>query len=113
MLEIAALAFEFAGEVELRQCASGQDAVDVLKGEGFDVVLLDVMMNGMDGPSTLRELRQTKYGAELPAIFMTGRAREAEIQELLGEGAVGVITKPFDPVTLVDEIKSILASPAN
>lgn len=110
VLEISALAFEVSGDIALRQCSSGRAAIAVLGEEAFDVVLLDVMMVGLDGPETLKQIRHTKHGADVPTIFVTGRARASEVRNLMAQGAVGVITKPFDPLTLASEIREILAA---
>ncbi|MCB1942949.1 MAG: response regulator, partial [Candidatus Accumulibacter sp.] len=65
------------------------------------------MMPGMDGPTTLRALRTLPDTEAVPAIFMTARALPGEILALKAEGAVGVITKPFDPMTLADQLRAL------
>jgi len=71
------------------------------------LILLDVMMPGMDGPSTLREIRQNPDFATTPAIFMTAKVQPEEVKSYLALGAVSVIPKPFDPMVLSDRIREI------
>lgn len=73
-----------------------------------DVVLLDVMMPGMDGPQVLEMMRATPEGARLPVIFMTARVRPQELEEYRALGAAGLIAKPFDPMTLADEVRQLM-----
>jgi len=72
-----------------------------------DLLLLDVMMPGMDGPATLRALRALSETEAVPAIFMTARALPGEIAALQAEGALGVITKPFDPMALAGQVRAL------
>ena len=88
-------------------CSSGQEALD--KGEAFnpDLILLDVMMPGLDGPTTLQELRKLPSMGEIPAIFMTAKVQPQEVAHYKEIGAVDVIVKPFDPTTLSSELNNI------
>jgi CheY-like chemotaxis protein len=72
-----------------------------------DLILLDVMMPGMDGPATLAQLRKRPVSADTPVIFMTAKVQREEIDRFLALGAVAVIPKPFDPLTLADEVEAI------
>jgi CheY-like chemotaxis protein len=74
----------------------------------FDVVLLDVMMPGLDGPATLRRLRDGPLAAAVPVIFLTAKAAAADRERLCAIGAAGVIAKPFDPMALPGELERIL-----
>ncbi|HST91355.1 MAG TPA: response regulator [Brevundimonas sp.] len=108
--EVAAFALELDPGVELRSAASGQAALSVLE-EGYapDVILLDVMMPGLDGPGTLRLIRQRSEQASTPVIFMTARAQSGEVDQYRRLGALDVITKPFDPMILAADVRAILA----
>ncbi|WP_309891202.1 response regulator [Archangium sp.] len=88
--------------------ASGAEAVSKAAAEGPDLILLDVMMPGMDGPTTLGKLRAQEATAKTPVIFMTAKIQKQEVARYLELGAVGVIGKPFDPMTLPAEIKRLL-----
>lgn len=78
----------------------------VAAGSPFDAALLDVSMPAMDGPALLAALRAIVPG--LPVIFMTAHSRPHELVALRAAGAVGVIVKPFDPLTLVAQIRDLL-----
>ncbi|KAA1171451.1 response regulator [Marinobacter salinexigens] len=104
---VAELALEAVGGFTLKTCASGQVALDQLAEFRPQLVLLDVMMPVMDGPSTLHAIRQTDEFADVPAIFMTAKVQPDEVSQYLAEGAVAVIPKPFDPMTLSDRIREI------
>lgn len=100
---VAEFALEDEG-FELTPCASGQEALDRAAGGAWDLILLDVMMPGMDGPTTLRRLRDLPGLAETPVLFMTAKVQPAELAQYLALGAIGVISKPFDALTLGDQI---------
>ena len=105
--EVAKFALEDEG-FEILFCASGQEAID--KSESFkpEVILLDVMMPGMDGPTTLKNLREITGFENIPVIFLTAKVQPAEINELKALGALDVIPKPFDPMTLADKIRELV-----
>lgn len=106
--EIAKLSLELAGAFEVVQCASGPDAIAKLDQFTPDVLLLDMMMPGMTGKETLAHMREMPQFAEIPAVFMTARAQTSQIEELRAFGAAEVISKPFDPMTLGDQIKAAM-----
>lgn len=111
--EVAAFALELDPGVELRSAPSGSAALAVL-AEGYapDVILLDVMMPGLDGPGTLKQIREQPEHGDTPVIFMTARAQSGEVEQYRRLGAVDVIVKPFDPMGLAAEVRAILASSA-
>ena len=98
---------ETIGGFTLEVCSSGSEAIE--KGPEFnpDLILMDVMMPGMDGPSTLLELRKNERLGDTPVVFMTAKVQPQEIAEFKDLGAVEVIAKPFDPMTLSEQINSI------
>ncbi|MCC7461798.1 MAG: response regulator [Gammaproteobacteria bacterium] len=108
--EIFQLALEAGGDAEVATCGSGQEALALYATQRFDVVLLDVMMPQMDGPATLAELRRLPQGAAAAVIFVTAKATHDELQRLRRLGARGVITKPFDPLTLLTGVRALLAA---
>lgn len=105
--EVAKLALEAIGGFEIKSCSSGHEALAEAVAFAPDLVLLDVMMPGMDGPTTLKNLRQLPEMASTPIIFMTAKAQPHEIEEFKALGAVDVVTKPFDPTSLPDQIRKI------
>lgn len=104
---IAQIALESVGGFETRIYSSGEEAMQSAPGFNPQLILLDVMMPGMDGPSTLENLRTIPEFKDIPAIFMTAKVQPQEIEELLSCGAIDVIAKPFDPITLADTIRKM------
>ena len=106
---VAQMALQAVGGFTVIACASGQEALDAAPGAGADLLLLDVMMPGMDGPTTLKGLRQLPATASTPVIFMTAKVQAAEVAVYKGLGALEVIPKPFDPMELSTQIQRIWA----
>ena len=96
------------GGWQVSLATSGQEALDKVASVKPDVILLDVMMPNMDGPTVLTQLKENADTGEIPVIFMTAKARESDIQHYMSLGAKGVITKPFDPMKLPEQVKSII-----
>lgn len=107
---VAEMALETVGGFDLQACASGVEALTAIEDFAPQLIILDVMMPGMDGPETLRGIRKLPGFARTPAVFMTAKVQSDEIQSYLAEGAVGVIPKPFDPMTLPDRVREIWQS---
>ncbi|KAJ02105.1 response regulator [Sulfitobacter mediterraneus] len=107
--EIAMMALGISGEFAIIQCESGDEALSEVENSTPDVILLDMMMPGMTGLQTLQHMRKMSHLAEVPAIFMTARTQQSDVDELRAMGNVEVITKPFDPMTLSDQIKEAMA----
>ena len=104
---VAKLALESVGNFTVHICSSGSDAVAELPGFDPDIILLDVMMPGMDGPDTFKAIRRLGGYESLPIIFMTAKVMETDREYYHSLGASGVIAKPFDPMTLSDQIREI------
>lgn len=104
---VAQLALETVGGFTLRVCGSGEEAVAAGPAFKPDLLLLDVMMPGMDGPTTLAALRKDASMKDTPVIFMTAKVQPSEIQHYRDLGALDVIAKPFDPMTLAEQVRSI------
>lgn len=102
---IAQVALVDIGNFDVKFCSSGQEALDKAEEFAPDLLLLDVMMPGMDGPATLKALRQKPALAKTPAIFMTAKAQTAEIAEYKKMGVLDIIVKPFDPMQLAETLK--------
>jgi CheY-like chemotaxis protein len=105
---VAAMALEAIGGHLVHACESGAQAVAAAPGFAPDLVLLDVMMPEMDGPATLRALRELPEMAQTPVIFLTAKAQPQEVARYRSLGALGVVAKPFDPMTLSGQIRKIL-----
>lgn len=105
---VARLALQRAG-FEVRVVGSGLAALDAVRERAPDVVLLDWMMPDLDGPETCRTLKAASETAGIPVIFLTARSQESEIQRGLSLGAIGYVTKPFDALTLGQQVKDLLS----
>lgn len=104
---VAELALSAVGGFELCTCDCGEQAVREAVAFAPQLMILDVMMPGMDGPSTLRALRELPEMAGVPAIFMTAKVQPDEVKQLLALGALEVIPKPFDPMTLAQRVTTV------
>lgn len=108
---VARMALKRAG-FRVRVVNNGKEVLAAVQQERPDVLLLDWMMPEMDGPSACRRLKDDPATADIPVIFLTAKSQESEIQRGLSLGAAGYITKPFDALTLGDEVKRLLNLPA-
>lgn len=98
--EIVAFVLVNMGGFTVHCCSSGEAAVREAAAFAPDLLLLDVMMPGMDGPATLTALRAQPECASIPAVFLTAKAQPSNIAQLKSLGVLDVITKPFDVPTL-------------
>ena len=106
--EVAELALSLDPDFEVRSCASGEEALRVAPDWQPDLILLDVMMPFMDGPTTLSGLRQDPATADMPVVFITARTQAEEVQRFKAIGGAGVIPKPFDPMKLAEAVRQYL-----
>lgn len=106
---VAMIALEDEPGWEIFEARSGMEALAIAKAQKPDLILLDMMMPGMDGKETLHRLREDEEMAQTPVIFVTAKVQTHEIEGYKQLGAMGVITKPFDPLTLITDIIEILA----
>lgn len=104
---ITRLSLEVGGGYEVRICATGEDALQSAPAFAPDLILLDMMMPGMDGPATMDALRALPSTASTPMVFFTANTQSRIRQDLLRRGALGVIIKPIEPNALVDQIRAI------
>ena len=108
---IAIMALALDPGITVRGAASGAEAVALLRRDGWrpDAIMLDVMMPAMDGPATLAAIRALDGYDDVPVIFMTARARQADLDAYRALGADGVIVKPFDPLRLAEDVHALVA----
>ena len=104
---VAEFALSSVGGFSVEVCGSAREALDRVEGFAPDLILLDVMMAGMDGPSTLLALRQLPATADTPVVFMTAKVQSHETARYRELGSLAVISKPFDPTTLADTLRAI------
>lgn len=105
ILEITRMALQMVDDFELDQFSSCPPALDAIADVKPDLLLLDVMMPGMTGPEMWDAVKAMPTLDGLPVIFMTAKAEERLAQDLRGRGALEVVTKPFDPMTLGARIR--------
>jgi CheY-like chemotaxis protein len=104
---IARMALERIGGFTVKVCSSGEEALQTAVDFAPDMILLDVMMPGMDGPTTLKALQGFPALVDVPMAFMTAKVQPSEIAHLKSLGVRDVIAKPFNPLTLAAQITAI------
>jgi CheY-like chemotaxis protein len=105
---VARLALEAVGGFTVTICGSGREALATLEAAFHpDLILLDVMMPEMDGPTTLEALRRLPQTAATPVVFMTAKVQGSETAHYKSLGAIGVIPKPFDPMQLAQQVQAL------
>lgn len=104
---ITRMALEEIGAFDLCQCASGAEALEKAPAFAPDFIILDVMMPDLSGEETLALLKGNESLRNTPFIFMTAKGSASVRDHLLSLGASEVIVKPFDPVTLAEDVRSI------
>jgi two-component system OmpR family response regulator len=105
--QVARLALEALGGFEVHECPSGLAAPAAVAEHAPQLVLMDVMMPGQDGMETLRALRATPGLPPVPVVFMTAKVQPQEVATFRSLGALDVIAKPFDPMTLAQTVRQI------
>ena len=108
--EILVCVLEEVGRFTVKSCGSGKEALECVESFMPELILLDVMMPDMDGPTTMLRMRQIPALAKIPVVFVTAKAGPKDIESYLLLGAAGVIPKPFDGLKLPDQIKAIWKS---
>lgn len=108
ILKIGKLSLEAIGRFEAVIANNAVDALALAASERPDLILMDMMMPGMDGLSALAKLQQDAVLKHIPVVFMTAKVQRSEVAHYLAMGAKGVIQKPFDPMTLPDELRRLV-----
>ena len=108
--EIVAVSLGVDPKFAVRGCDSGADGLAIAAEWRPDLILLDIMMPVMDGPTTLGHLRENPQTSSIPVVFMTARMQTLELERFKSLGVSGVITKPFDPMALADSVRNHLSS---
>lgn len=107
ILSIAKVALGTVGELETALIHGPQSAVEQLVRAAPDLILLDVMMPEIDGPTLLSDILHDPLLAKTPVIFMTAKVQPREVSHYLALGAIGVIPKPFDPMHLARDVRQL------
>jgi CheY-like chemotaxis protein len=108
--EVVELSLGLVSGVTVKTCGSGTEALRTMSAWRPDLVLLDVMMPGLDGPAVLARMREDCALREIPVVFMTAKALPDEVDRFMSLGAVGVISKPFDPMQLGRRVQEMWQS---
>jgi len=106
---IVRLSLERVGKMTVEVVGDPTLAIDAMKRFAPDLVLLDWMMPGIDGPTLFRQMREHPELAAMPVVFITAKASQAEMDELTSLGAAGAISKPFSPKDLPEQLREIWA----
>jgi two-component system OmpR family response regulator len=106
--KLAKMSLERVGHWQVAVASSGAEALQILSVEQPDLVILDVMMPGLDGRTTLAQIKSGPATAHVPVILMTAKVQGDEMDTYLSIGAAGVIIKPFDPMSLPKDILALL-----
>ena len=104
---ILGLALSLAPDIEPTLVESGEAAL-ARAGEGWDAIVLDGMMPGLDGFDTCRQLKADPATAAIPVVFLTAKSTRDDVQRAVALGAAGCLTKPFDPMTLAADLLALL-----
>ena len=108
--EIVELSLGLDGSMRVSSSAGGEQALADMREQRPDLVVLDVMMPGMDGPSLLKRMRADPQLQHIPVIFMTAKASSQEASRFGDLTAIGVIAKPFDPMGLSAQVRALWES---
>lgn len=110
---IGQLSLRNVGKWQVLLATCGAEALTIARLEQPDVILLDVMMPEMDGPATLQRLRAEDETRGIPVIFLTAKVQIHEVNDYIRLGAIGVIIKPFDPMTLPFDVEKMMGEPGH
>ena len=107
--EVAELSLAGVGGWEVLTAGSGLEALELAAAERPDAILLDVMMPDLDGPGTVERLRADARTRDIPVILLTAKVQGADQRRFAGLDVQGVLAKPFDPMTLSDQVRAALS----
>ncbi|MEE8177199.1 MAG: response regulator [Acidobacteriota bacterium] len=108
--KVAQISLQFRGGWEVDLATNGEECLAKAAQNRPDLILLDCMMPEMDGYEACRRLKQDPSLRDIPVIFLTAKSQEREVNKGLSLGAVGYLIKPFNPMTLAEEIQQLLGT---
>jgi len=106
--EVAALSLESVAGWQVTTASSGAEGMRLAAAEVPDAILMDVMMPAMDGPTTFREMQKLPELASIPVILLTAKVQGVDQRRFAGLGVTAVLFKPFDPLTLAEQMSEAL-----
>lgn len=109
--EIGQVSLEMVAGWEVHTAADGAEGLKAAAANQPDAILLDVMMPDMDGPSVFAHLQEQDATCDIPVILLTAKTQPADRQGFAELGVTGMLSKPFDPMTLADDVAAVLGWP--
>jgi CheY-like chemotaxis protein len=106
--EVAALSLEATAGWQVLTASSGAKGIEIAIAEQPDAILMDVMMPGVDGPTTFRNMQQIPDIAHIPVLLLTAKVQGVDQRRFANLGVTAILFKPFDPLTLAEQIAEVL-----
>ncbi|MFZ0964580.1 MAG: response regulator [Terriglobia bacterium] len=106
--EVAQISLEMIAGWKVLAASSGPAGLEIAQAEQPDAILLDVMMPGMDGPTTFQKLQADPAIRHIPVILLTAKLQPTDRKRFAELGVAGVLAKPFDPLKLADQVMEVL-----
>jgi CheY-like chemotaxis protein len=106
--EVAALSLEATAGWKTLTANSGAAGIEIAMAERPDAILMDVMMPGVDGPTTFRTMQENPSIAQIPVILLTAKVQGVDKRRFADLGVAGILFKPFDPLMLAEQITEAL-----
>jgi CheY-like chemotaxis protein len=106
--EVAALTLEATAGWDILTANGGAEGIRVASESKPDAILMDVMMPGMDGPTTFRQMQLDPELASIPVLLLTAKVQGVDQRRFAGLGVAAVLFKPFDPLTLASQVSEVL-----
>jgi CheY-like chemotaxis protein len=106
--EVAALSLEATAGWNILTASSGAAGIEIAAAEQPDAILMDVMMPGVDGPTTFGHMQQNSAISHIPVLLLTAKVQGVDQRRFAGLGLAGILFKPFDPLTLAQQISDVL-----
>ena len=106
---IVRMSLERVGKMTVEVVGDPTRAIEAMTAFRPDLVMLDWMMPAMDGPALFKQMKQRPETSALPVVFITAKAAQRDLDELMKLGAAGTISKPFSPKDLPEQLRAIWA----
>ena len=106
--EVAALSLEATAGWEILTASSGAEGIAIAATQKPDAILMDVMMPGVDGPTTFKFMQENSAINRIPVLLLTAKVQGVDQRRFAGLGVAGILFKPFDPLTLAEQISEAL-----
>lgn len=106
--EVASLTLEATAGWNVITASSGAEGIRMAESEQPEAIVMDVMMPDMDGPTTFREMQKNPAVSDIPVVLLTAKVQSVDQRRFKDLGVAAVLFKPFDPMTLAQQIAEIL-----